>query len=88
MARMAIWTKEMARALKQAGGGTLFSFFFKRGSNPLGKGIIVPSLAVLSVFANIIALRKNKLVYSVSRILWNPFYIQLFSCPREKPKNG
>ena len=88
MARMAVWTKEMARALKQAVEPFFLFFLKKRGSIPLGKGIIVPSLAVLSVFANIIAVRKNKLVYSVSRILWNPFYIQLFSCPREKPENG
>ena len=49
MARMAVWTKEMARALKHA-VEPFFFFFLKRSSYPLGKGIIVPCLAVLSVF--------------------------------------
>ena len=72
----------------EACGGTIFLFFLKQSSYPLGKGIIVPCLAVLSVFAKIIALCKNRLVYSVSRFLWDPFYKWLFSCPREKPENG
>ena len=47
MAWMADWTKVMARALKYA----VDPLFFKKKRNcyPLGKGIIVPYLAVLSV---------------------------------------